>query len=335
MHGPTAVFDERAALFWTLPAVTRIDPFLGRELLIRTLEGFSDRPAQRLRYVDGGILAPGFSLGQLCAYGLAIDRYVRDANDPTVLDEPLVQDVIRELDENIWSRLHSQIFLGGTEVLASGDTADYPYVSYDNALLWRFCKALPQLWRPLEGEPPPRLQNGADEIAAAFWHRFTAEIEGLQVIAYASNLEGQVAIYDDPAGSLRMLPFLGFCSEDDPIWSNTMDLLHSPSYPLWRGERPFPGLAGRSSPDTCSLAALTADLLTDRRDAAIALLRRLALEAGLASTTYDPDTGHSAIGPYDAALAGFLAWALDQNAEPPAPAKGGRKDGSSRGPRTG
>ena len=326
IHGATAVFDERSALLWTLPAITRVDAYLGRELLIRTLEGFSDRPGQRLRYVDGGVLAPGFSLGQLAAYGIAIDQYVRDANDPTVLDEPLVQDVLRELDENLWSRLHPQIFLGGTEVLASGDLADYPYVSYDNALVWRFCKALPQLWRPLDGEPPPRLVNGADEIDAAFWHRFTAEIEGLQVIAYASDLNGQVAIYDDPAGSLRLLPSFGFCSDDDPIWSNTMDLLHSRSYPLWLGDRPFPGLAGRRSPEACSLAALASDLLTDRRDAAIALLRRLSLDGGVASASYDPQTGRTSAGPYDAPLAGFLAWALDQTAEAPAPrTKGGRR----------
>src|SRR5690606_39796115 len=210
------------------------------------------------------------------------------------------------------------------EVLASGDRADYPYVSYDNALLWRFCKALPQLWRPFEGEPPARLEKGADEIDAAFWQRFTAEIEGLQVIAYASDLEGNVAIYDDPAGSLRLLPFFGFCSEDDPIWSNTMDLLHSRAYPLYLGGRPFPGFAGRSDPGVCSLAALVSDLLTSRRNAAAGILRKLTLEGGVASTAYDPDTGRSARGPWDAALAGFLAWALDR-AEGEAPKKGGRR----------
>src|SRR5690606_8137906 len=145
-------------------------------------------------------------------------------------------------------------------------------------------------------------------------------------IAYASDLEGNVAIYDDPAGSLRLLPFFGFCSEDDPIWSNTMDLLHSRAYPLWKGGKPFPGLAGRGSPEQCSLAGLAADLLTGRRNAAVALLRRLTLEGGVAGSTYDPETGHTSSGPYDAPLAGFLAWALDQNAEPErSGSKGGRR----------
>lgn len=325
MHGETAVFDEIQALLWTVPAITRVDPYLGREVLIRTFEGFSDRPGLRQRYVDGGILAPGFSLGRLCAYGIAVDRFAQDTNDATVIDEPLVQDVLRELDENLWSRLHPQVFLGATEVLASGEPADYPYVAWDNVLLWRFCRALGQIWRGDASEPPARLNQAEDEIEAAFWQRCTAEIEGLPVIAYASDLEGQVAIYDDPAGSLRMLPFLGFCAEDDPIWSNTMDLLRSKAYPLYHGDRPFPGGAGRSAPDVPGLATLCADLLTPRRDAALALLRKLRLDGGVACTGYDPETGATAAGPYDAALAGFLAWALDQGREPAPRPKGRRK----------
>jgi hypothetical protein len=324
LHGETAVFDETQALYWTLPAITRVDPYLGREVLIRAFEGFSDRPGLRQRYVDGGILAPGFSLAQLCAYGLAVERFAQDTNDGTVVDEPLVQDVLRELDENLWSRLHPQVFLGSTEVLASGERADYPYVAWDNVLLWRFCRALGQLWRGDAGEPSARLLHAEEEIEAAFWQRCTAEIEGLPVIAYATDLEGQVAIYDDPAGSLRMLPFLGFCAEDDPIWSNTMDLLHSKSYPLHHGGSAYPGTAGRSAPSTPSLAMLCADLLTPRRDAALAVLRRLRLDGGVACRSYDAETGATASGPYDAALAGFLAWALDHGREPAPKGKGTR-----------
>jgi hypothetical protein len=94
-----------------------------------------------------------------------------------------------------------------------------------------------------------------------------------------------------------------------------MDLLHSRSYPLWLGDRPFPGLAGRSAPAEPSLAVLCADLLTPRRDGALALLRRLDLAGDVACRGYDAETGASASGPYDAALAGFLAWALDHGRE--------------------
>ena len=138
----------------------------------------------------------------------------------------------------------------------------------------------------------------------------------MRVIGYASDLRGNVAIYDDPAGSLRLLPHLGFCAQDDPIWSNTMELLHSRVYPLWHGERAFPGLAGRSRPGLASLAGLCSDLLTARRDAALRTLRGLRLDGGFAAEAYDPDTGHGAAGPFSASVAGFLAWTLmaDQSA---------------------
>jgi hypothetical protein len=314
-HGSTAVFDERATLLWALPAITTADPFLAREVLVRAFEVYSDRPGQRTRYVDGGILAPGFALDQLCAYGLALERYVTTTGDETLLDEPLVQDVLREIDEHLWSRLHPQVFLCSTELLPSGDRADQPYAAYGNALVWRLARAVPAIWRGGRGDAPARLASAEDEIEAGFWQRCTAEVDGLQVIACTSDLEGHVTVYDDPHGSLRMLPHLGFCTEDDPIWSNTMDLLHSHGYPLWLGGRPHPGLAGRASPEQASFAALCGDLLTGRRTQALDVLRRLTLEADLACTAWDPDSGEGSIGPFDAALAGFLAWALDSARE--------------------
>jgi hypothetical protein len=53
------------------------------------------------------------------------------------------------------------------------------------------------------------------------------------------------------------------------------------------------------------------------------------LPAGVAATAYDPATGEAS-GPYHAALAGFLAWALVRAAEPLEQTKKGRKTGRAR-----
>jgi hypothetical protein len=315
-HGACAVFGEREALLWLLPALTAADPFMAREALMRAFEQYSHRPGERARYLDGGVLEPGFCLDQFLAYPIALDRYVTAARDTSILDEPLVQDVLREIDDALFARLDPEYFLCATELLPSGEKADYPFVAYDNALVWRYADALPRIWRRRQGDPPPRFEKAGEEIAAALWQRCTVEVDGMRVIGYASDLRGNVAIYDDPAGSLRLLPHLGFCSQDDPIWSNTMELLHSKMYPLWHGERAYPGLAGRSRPGLASLAGLCSDLLTARRDAALRTLRGLRLDGGFAAEAYDPDTGHVAAGPFSASLAGFLAWSLmaDQSA---------------------
>jgi hypothetical protein len=241
------------------------------------------------------------------------------ARDANFAEEPLVRQILHELDEACWERLNPEIFLAATEVLPGGERADHPYCSFDNVMLWRLCRSLAKLWpanppatEPGARGPALRLRNADEEVHAAFWQRFTTEVDGLQVIACTSDLSGHTAVYDDPAGSLRLLPFFGFCAEDDPIWSNTMELLHSPAYPLWLGTSRHPGLAGRSRPREASFAALCSDLLSTRRTAALETLRSLELPSGVACETWDPETGRVASGPFAAALAGYLVWALQE-----------------------
>ncbi|HEU5208863.1 MAG TPA: hypothetical protein VFU06_05575 [Longimicrobiales bacterium] len=307
LHGETAVVSEREALLWTLPALCETDPQLARELLLRIYELFSDRPGFHARYVNGAVLDPGLSVANLCAYGIAVDQYVATTEDATVLDEPTIQDGLRDIDELLFSRLHPEIFLARGEVLPDGAPADQPYVTWDNVLLWAFVRALDRIWALPD---PPRLQNAADELAGTIWSRCTVEVEGSNVLACSTDLERDAAIYDDPVGSLRLLPFLEFCEFDDPVWTDTMSLLRSRRYPLWHGERAFPGEASRRDPDHAVLAALCADLLADRSQDAQALIQRLRLPGGIACDAYDVDTGDAARGVHAAAAAGFLGWAL-------------------------
>ena len=316
LHGETASFNERDALSWTLPALTLNDPLLARELLMRAFEAFSGAPAQPARYLDGGILEPGFVLDLLLAYPLALARYARDADDESAIDDPVVQDVLREIDGALYDQLHPEVLLAGTELLNPRDPADFPYPTFGNVLLWAYSRALPRVWRGAEGEPPPSFDGAADEVAAAIWQRCTVDVEGLPVLVSSTDLHGQAAVYDDPDASLALLPYLGFCEATDPIWRNTMELLRSGAYPLWHGAAPFPGLATRAAPAEASLAGLCAELLGPGRDRALRTLRSLELEDGVASERYDPQTGRSSAGPHAAALAGFLAWALDRGAPP-------------------
>jgi len=306
-----AAVSEREALLWTVPALTIADPELAREVLLRTFEQYSHRPGQRARYLDGGILAPGFALDQFCAYVLALDRYTAETRDDSLRHDGLIQDVLRELDAALLDRLHPEVTLASTWVLPSGERAQLPYTTYGNVMAWALADALERLWVPRDDQDRPRLSGAADEIASAIWRYCTAEVAGLRVLAWATDLEGEIAIYDDPAGSLALLPSLGFCDPDDPIWVNTMELLRSDEYRFWLGQAPAPGLARAARPDEAHLAALCADLLTDvHRDRALDTLRRLELDADLACETYNPETARPRAGRRHAAVAGFLAWSL-------------------------
>ena len=309
LHPRCASFNERDALLWTLPAVMLADPQLAREMLLRCFEQFSHRPGEALRYIDGGVLSPGFTLDQWCGYAIALDRYVVATGDASVLEEALVQEVLRELDAGAYQRLHAEVFLGSTELTPSGSPADQPYVSYDNALLHSVFHALARAMAP-DSPERKRLSSAAEEVAAAVWRRCTADVDGLPVLAWATDLQESASIYDDPAGSLQLLPSLGFCDENEPLWRNTVEFLRSSAYPLWLGQSAFPGLASREAPTVAHAAALCSDLIGLRRDESLELLRKLPLASGVISDAYDPNTGEPVSGRYDAALAGFLAWSL-------------------------
>ena len=309
LHQRCGSFNERDALLWTLPAVMLADPQLAREMLLRCFEQFSHRPGESLRYIDGGVLSPGFTLDQWCAYAIGLDRYVVATGDTSVLDESLVQEVMRELDAGAYLRLHQEVFLGSTELLPSGAPADQPYVTYDNALLHSVFHALARA-AAQDSPEKKRLSAAAEEVAAAVWRRCSADVDGLPVLAWSTDLQESANIYDDPAGSLQLLPSFGFCDENEPLWRNTVEFLRSPSYQLWLGDSPFPGLATREAPTVAHSAALCSDLIGSRRTEALELLRKLPLASGVISATYDPKTGEPVSGRFDAALAGFLAWSL-------------------------
>ncbi len=311
LSGGPAVFRERDALLWSLPAIQLADPGTARELLLRAFEQFSHRPGARSHYLDGGVVAPDFALDQFCAYGVALDRYIRESRDEGILDEPIIGQVLIELDDLLLDRLHPKVLLAATEVLPSGERATHPYVTYDNVLVHALCHALGTYARGSPDAPGARnFVDAADEVEAAIWQHCTAEIDGLRVFAWSTDLTGEAAVYDDPEGSLALLPELGFCDGDDPVWRNTVELLRSERNPFWLGDRRYPGLASRKHPDRASLAALCADLLGPRRGAALDCLVELRLDDGIACGWYDPDTGEPAAERFHAGVAGLLAWTL-------------------------
>jgi hypothetical protein len=305
-----ATFRERDALFWSLPALQLADPTLAREVLLRAFEQYSHRPGAELHYLNGNVLSGAFSLDQFCAYVVALYHYIGETEDETILDEPIIAEILRELDDLLSDHLHPEVFLAATELLPSGEIPEHPYVTYDNALVWAFCQAMERLRSGSADDLPLHAAAAADEAAAAIWRYCVAEVEGLRILACSTDLAGEAAVYDDPEGSLQLLPYLGLCETTDPVWRNTVEFLHSDAYPFWLGDRDFPGLASRRHPDLASLPALCAALLGPRRSESLKLLRRLHLEGGVASLWYDPETGAGRVGLHHAAAAGLLAWTL-------------------------
>lgn len=312
LHSRCATFSERDTLLWCLPALAYADSGLAREVLLRCFEQHSHRAGELVHYLDGSAQRPGFALDHWCAYGIALEQYSRITGDASVFDEPLVADVMRELDAGFYARLHPEVFLVRTELLPSGEPADQPYTTFGNALAVAFIRAA-QRCHPEQSPERARLATAADELTSAIWRRCNVDIETGPVLAWSTDLEGEAAVYDDPAGSLRLLPFYGFCDANEPLHRDTMEFLRSDGYALWLGRHKFPGLASRDTPDWPAASGLCTELLAGNRDQALQTLRELSLDHGLITTHYHPDTGAPEGERHDAGLAGFLAWALLQS----------------------
>jgi hypothetical protein len=179
------------------------------------------------------------------------------------------------------------------------------------------------LWTRGAEEPPLRFEGAASEVAAAIWQHCTTDVAGVAVLASSTNLEGDAAVYDDPAFSLALLPFFGFCPPDDPLWSDTVEFLRSKRYPLWRDGR-IPGLAARSDSAHGRVSALCSDLLGPAADEALRRLSSIPFPSGVAAGGYAFD-GDEVIEPFHAALAGFVAWAMPRAKESPSGARAERR----------
>lgn len=130
--------------------------------------------------------------------------------------------------------------------------------------------------------------------------------------AYGTDEHGGARLGDEPAGSLLLLPYLGVCPIDDPVWQATARWIRSQHNP-----HHYPGrFEGRGSAHFRhpSVFGLVNDLLSDRAADARSLLEAAPLDNGLACEGFDVHHGGVRTGGAFATVAGWLAYALIRQA---------------------
>ena len=101
---------------------------------------------------------------------------------------------------------------------------DDPYITYDNVMVWlalkKLASLLPEKYAFMES-------RAADIKKAVYEHCVFRDPEGRPYFGWSTDLEGNHDVYDEPPGSLQLLPFYGFCSADDEVWLNTVSMIRS------------------------------------------------------------------------------------------------------------
>lgn len=269
------------ALMWTLAAVQLADTGLARELLVRVCELHGYAPGQGVHYLDGSLFEPGFSLEGAAAYPIAVDRYIRAADDDQIVEEPVVADTLYVANDDLVARRDERLALYRTEVDPAGDPVAHPYTLHGNAVV---AAALDVLRRTLDEEAARDVEDPA-AVRAAMRRHFAMDRGGKAQLASSIDLAGGQEAGDAPVTSALWLPMYDAFDRDDSTLRRTVR-------------------AGAI--DEGALLGRIARLLGGEGQEVLQWLRRAPLDQGVAATVVDAD-GRAVEDGGDAALAGLLA----------------------------
>ena len=299
----SAAYWDRDSLLWAFPAIAETDIVYAKELLLAIYSRQGRNFGIHSRYIDGTVLEPGFELDELCAPVIALDRYIRASGDPEILKCPEIRNALSGIAEKINTRKHPEIDLYSTFLQPTDDMHLYPYLTYDNVLVWKVLTILSELL------DRPDLAEQAAKVKLAIQTHCVKVYEGSPLYAWSTDLNGHWDIYDEPPGSLQLLPFYGFCSMEDPVWQNTVSHIRDQSYSLSFAGHAIAEIGCKHAPHPWVLSICNS-LLAGFADTALQHLRNTRMDNGLACESVDEDNGACATGAAFATCAGFLAYAL-------------------------
>ncbi len=302
----SAAYWDRDVLLWAYPAILDADPELAEEILHYIFGRQRRNLGIHSRYIDGTVLEPGFELDELMAPIIALEAYVEKTEDRSILSDANVCKGIRQILKTLNSMKHPEIPLYETFLQPTDDEILHPYLTYNNVLVWRSLEALAKLYPNQYGS----LKDAAQEVKAAIYqHCVFTGADGKPYFAWSADLKGQHNVYDEPPGSLQLLPYYGFCPFGDEIWKHTVEMIRSPSYAYSFAGYPIAEIGCAHAPYPWILS-LGNSLLCGHAQQAFQELERLEMDNGIACESVDPVLGTCTTGAAFATCAGFLCHAM-------------------------
>lgn len=308
----SAAYWDRDSLLWSLPSILVTDAKRARSMLDYVFTTQRRNIGIHSRYIDGTVLEPGFELDELCAPIIALDLYLNHTGDWSYVQEPHVKKGINQIAENLETHRHPEHELYDTFLQPTDDPIVYPYLTYNNVLVWKVYRIL---FRLAQQENRVSEAHYFDERAeklkqAIEKHMVVDQREG-KIFAWSIDLKGNHNVYDEPPGSLQLLPYYGFCSHEDPIYSNTVKAIRSPEYHYAFSGCEFEEL-GCAHADHPWVLSIANSFLSGREEQAKDIILRASMDGGIACESIDEHTGVSRTGEHFATCAGFLAYAIYQ-----------------------
>jgi len=309
----SAAFWPRDTFLWAFPAMLASDPAFAREVL---LTGFARHVANmgiHAHYIDGVLLYPGFELDQHASYLVALGSYVQRTGDMSILSHPAVRAGLARFEEVLAEQRHSEAALYRTFLDPSDDPVKYPYLTYDNALIWRAFASLAEIARTAgDNATASRYADTAQQVRTAVFERLVVGGPFGPMFVWSADLEGGFELYDDPPGSLLLLPYYGFIDRNDVRYANTAKYImseHNP-YRIAHGDYPGAGCVHAARPWPMHACNMVMAGIADSES--LELIAKAPLDGELACESVYESGGKVATGGGFATFAGYLSMALAQ-----------------------
>lgn len=302
----SAAYWDRDVLLWAFPAILDADCDYAKEILHYIFGRQRKNLGIHSRYIDGTVLEPGFELDELLSPIIALESYVDKSNDTTILENANVKEGIHQILKTLSSMRHPKIYLYETFLQPTDDEIVYPYLTYNNILVWRSFTALAKLYP----NQYSALTAEADEVKKAIYeHCVFFDNTRRPYFAWSVDLLGEHNIYDEPPGSLQLLPYYGFCNDKDAIWKNTVSMIRSPEYKYSFANDAIAEIGCAHAPFPWVLS-LCNSLLCGYTEQAFSELEIMEMDNGVACESVDPNLGTCTTGAAFATCAGFLCHSI-------------------------
>lgn len=298
----SGAYWARDCMLWAFPALLQYDSALARDALLEACTTYLKDGARHALYINGVCLYPGFELDQLVAPIIALERYVKRTEDADILTCPQIRNAMAFTVSCLKRWWDTETGLFATELSPSDDPCEYPYLTYDNFLV---LAALRFMAQHMEG-----LEEMIHSLEQGIWKHCVAKVEGEDIFVWACDGKGGQEIYDNPPGSLMLIPYYGGCEETDPVWRNTLRRYFSRENPWYTENELLFGQGCEHAPSPWPMSLCNLLLSRGRDGAVLDALRAMEMDNGIACETVKPDSGRACTGAAFATFAGFYANAL-------------------------
>lgn len=295
----SAAYWDRDSLLWSFPALLLIDTNLCKNIMKYVFKIQIDRVGEHSRYIDGTLLEPGFELDELCAPVIALEQYINKTSDNGLLKQDYIKDGLNKILDKLKSKRNKDVALYETFLMPTDDVAKEKYLTYDNVLVWKTLNILAEYLNIKD------LSIESTKVKDSINKYLVKD----NMYIFSSNLDGNFSVYDEPPGSLQLLPFLGFCEYSNSKWINTVNLIRSSSYKLSFAESSINEIGCDHAPHPWILSICNS-LLAGFGESAIDNLSKTSMDNYIACESVDEESGISTTGEAFATCAGFLSYSI-------------------------